>query len=83
MVQQPDGSMDFFYLAAEGQKDMPAEITIDSHQPAPGAEVALLGAKGALKWEKEGNGFKVLIPERVRKNPPCRYAWTIRVSEVN
>ncbi|MCB0563465.1 MAG: alpha-L-fucosidase [Phaeodactylibacter sp.] len=83
MVQQPDGSMAFFYLAAEGQKDMPAEITIDSHQPAPGAEVALLGAKGALKWEKEGNGFKVLIPERVRKNPPCRYAWTIRVSEVN
>ena len=83
MVQQPDGSMDFFYLAAEGQKDMPAEITIDSHQPAPGAEVALLGAKGALKWEKEGNGFKVLIPERLRKAPPCRYAWTIRVSEVN
>ncbi len=83
MAQQPDGSMAFFYLAAEGEEEMPAQITITSHQPAPGAEATLLGAKGKLKWKKEGAGFTVSIPEQLRKNPPCRYAWTIRVSAVN
>ncbi|MCB0589463.1 MAG: alpha-L-fucosidase, partial [Phaeodactylibacter sp.] len=81
MVKHSDGSMAFFYLAEEGE-EMPAEITITSHQPAPGAEVTLLGAKGALKWEKAGNGFKVSIPQRWRENPPCKYAWTIKVSDV-
>lgn len=83
MAQQPDGSMAFFYLAAEGEEEMPAEIIITSHQPAPGAEATLLGAKGKLKWKKEGKGFTVSIPEQLRKKPPCRYAWTIRVSAVN
>src|SRR5690606_30786253 len=82
MVQHPDGSMAFFYLAAEGE-EMPAEIAVTSHQPAPGAEVTLLGAKGALKWEAEGKGFKAAIPEKLRKNPPCRHAWTVRVSAAN
>ncbi|MCO6478313.1 MAG: alpha-L-fucosidase [Phaeodactylibacter sp.] len=82
MVRRPDGSMAFFYLAAEGEEEMPAEVAIGTHRPAPGAEVTLLGAKEPLKWKKEGNGFTVSIPDEVRKKPPCRYAWTISVSEV-
>ncbi|MCB0546743.1 MAG: alpha-L-fucosidase [Phaeodactylibacter sp.] len=83
MVRHPDGSMAFLYLAAEGEEELPEAFTITSHQPVQGAEVTLLGAKGVLKWKKEGAGFKVFFPEKLRKNPPCRYAWTIRVSQVN
>ncbi len=82
MVQQPDGGMTFFYLAAEGEEELPAEITITSYQPADGAEVRLLGKEGILKWEKRGNGFTVFLPEEWRDDPPCRYAWGISVSKV-
>lgn len=83
MVQHDDGSMAFFYMAGEAEEEMPAEITITSHRPSPGAEVSLLGAKKPLKWRRDGKGVKVLIPENLRRNPPCRFAWTIRVSEVD
>lgn len=82
MVKHSKGSMAFFYLAAEGEEEMPAEITVPSHRPAPGAKVTLLGAKGELKWKKQGNGFTVSIPDKLRKAPPCRYAWAVTVSEV-
>jgi alpha-L-fucosidase len=44
--------------------------------------VKLLGFKNKLKWQKEGDGFKVSIPKFLRSNPPCNYAWTIKVSSL-
>lgn len=82
MVQQPDGSMAFFYMADEGEHTMPAEILIPAFQPSAHAKVSLLGTTGSLKWEKEGNGFRVKIPKKWQENPPCRYVWTIVVSEL-
>jgi alpha-L-fucosidase len=83
MTRQDDGTSYFFYLAEEGQSEMPKEISIKSHQPAAGASVYLLGSKKKLKWSKDGDGFKVIIPESIRKNPPCDHAWTIKVSALN
>lgn len=82
MTKQNNGTVYFFYLAGKDEKEMPAEITIKSHQPATGANVTLLGAKEKLKWVKDGNGFKVMIPKKLRMNAPCQYAWTIKVSKV-
>ena len=82
ITRKNTGFVYFFYLADEGEDHMPAEILIKSHQPASGANVSLLGYNGKLKWQKEGEGFKVFIPEKVRENPPCAYAWTIKVSEI-
>jgi alpha-L-fucosidase len=82
MTRQDDGRVYFFYMAREDEENLPGEITIHSHQPVPGAKVFLLGAKGTLKWEKAGTGFKVIIPEKLRTSAPCKYAWTIKVSQV-
>ena len=83
MTQQDDGTTYFFYLAREGETQIPSEIVIKSHQPAKGATIAILGSKKQLKWVKEGDGFKVTIPNLIRNNPPCDHAWTIKVSEIN
>ncbi len=82
LTQQEDGITYFFYLAEEGETQMPKEIVINSHQPAKSASVTLLGSSKKLKWQKDGNGFKVTIPNAIRNKPPCDYAWTIKVSEL-
>lgn len=80
MIQQTNGNDYFFYLCKEGENTMPAEITISSNQPVKGSTVSLLGYTETLKWEKKNDGFKVIIPEEIRKNPPCDHVWTIKVS---
>jgi alpha-L-fucosidase len=83
MTSQKDGSAYFLYLAGENETVMPSEIRVTSHRPAEGARVTLLGASAPLRWRAEGGGFVVTIPERVRANAPCRYAWTIKVSQLS
>jgi alpha-L-fucosidase len=83
MTSQKDGSVFFLYLADENETVMPKEIRVTSHRPAEGARVTLLGASAPLTWRAEGDGFVVRIPESVRVNAPCRYAWTIKVSQLS
>lgn len=82
MTQQDNGTVFFMYMADEGEKTIPAEIKVESLQPVNGAKLTLLGSKARLKWRKDGNGFVVSIPEKMRNNPPCQHAWTIKVSKV-
>ncbi len=79
MTQQDNGTTYFFYMAEEGENELPDKITIRSHQPAKRAKVSLLGRKGTLKWEKTGDGFTVFLPRGL--NIPGLYAWTIKVTE--
>lgn len=80
MTQQDNGNAYFFYLCEENEVKMPSEIIIKSHQPVPKAIVTFLGIKEVLKWELEGSGFKVNVPEKIRNNPPANYVWVIKVS---
>ena len=82
MTQQDNGNAYFFYLSEKNESIMPSEIIIKSHQPEPKAAITLLGVNEALKWELEGSGFKVIIPEEISNNPPCNYVWTIKVSQI-
>jgi alpha-L-fucosidase len=82
LTQQANGNVYFFYLAGEGEATIPATIKIGSMQPAKDASVTLLGSKVRLKWKKDGSGFVVTIPENLRKNKPCNYVWTIKVSKI-
>lgn len=82
MVKNAGGGMAFFYLAEKTDDRLPAEIVITSHQPTERATIKLLGNKDSLDWVNEGEGFKVFIPAKLRRNLPCKYAWTIDVSEV-
>ncbi len=82
MTQQDNGNAYFFYLCKEGENKMPEAISIQSHQPAEGAKVTLLGSKKSLKWEPSGDGFKVFIPKSLREQPPCDHVWTVKVSDL-
>ncbi len=82
MTQQNSGVTYFLYQNEENQTMIPGEIIIGSHQPASGAKVTLLGTDEPLKWQRDGNGFKVFIPSEIRENHTGKYVWTIRVSEI-
>ena len=82
MTQQANRNLFFLYLASEGENKMPVKIKVSSMHPAKGAVVTMLGSKTKLKWKREGNGFVVSIPENLRKNQPCKYAWTVKVSKI-
>ena len=82
MTQQENGDKYFFYLCAENERVMPKEIIIYSHQPQKKVKVSVLGSNISLKWVLMEKGFKIIIPEELRKNPPCKYVWTIKVTAV-
>ena len=81
MTQQPDGSVHYLYLAEEGE-NMPESISIRSHKPEANAVVTMLGMDEPLDWKEKEYGFEIQIPGEIRNNPPCKYAWTFRVSRI-
>ncbi len=70
------------YLAEEGRTGPPAELEIDGISPAPGARVTMLGDGTSLSWRKTPRGFKVLVPARLQRRPPCADAWSFRIPAV-
>jgi alpha-L-fucosidase len=82
LTRKKDGTIYYIYLANENERILPAEIKIESYRPKENATVVLLGSDARLSWEPfDENGFKILIPENARKNPPCKYAWSFKVIE--
>ena len=80
LTRGKDGAVHAIYLGEEGEETPPAEIRLSSIRPAAGASVSLLGHEAELAWEPEGEGFSVAVPEAFRQGPPCRHAWTLRIS---
>jgi alpha-L-fucosidase len=80
VTQKKDGTLYAIYLADEGESRPPAEISFPALQPSEQAELVMLGTQTKLAWKKAGQGFRVTIPTALRENPPCRYAWAIRVA---
>ncbi|TDO02541.1 alpha-L-fucosidase [Sunxiuqinia elliptica] len=76
--KKDSNTINAIYLADEGQKQLPAEIYVNSFQPKRGAKVSLLGDGKSLSWKKSGNGMLVQIPAKLRKNPPAGYAWVLQ-----
>jgi alpha-L-fucosidase len=83
MTTKADGTSYFMYMTLKEETVLPAEITINSHQPINKATVRLLGSKKKLKWVTTGEkGFKISIPDKLRENPPSKYVWVFKVSEI-
>ncbi|MBC8185287.1 alpha-L-fucosidase [candidate division KSB1 bacterium] len=82
LTKKKDGSVYAIYLAGNEEKTPPSKIWLSSIQPEKGVELTMLGVKGTLNWEPVGNGFFVEIPESVQKNPPCDYAWAVKISAI-
>lgn len=67
-----------FFLSDENE-GMPGSIKIRSFVPQKGKQVTLLGSKIQLKWKKTSDGIEIIIPERLRRNPPCKMLWGIKI----
>jgi alpha-L-fucosidase len=52
------------------------EITIESIWPEEGATAQMLGARGDLKWSREGKNIKVTLPEQL----PGDYAYVLKIT---
>ncbi|PWD97879.1 alpha-L-fucosidase [Marinilabilia rubra] len=81
-MTQKEGNAYFIYMDQSEDGKMPSKIEVESHQPVDGAEVTLLGYDKPLKWKAQGSGFEVSIPNKLRTNPPSKYAWVVKVSGI-
>ncbi|MBN1270803.1 MAG: alpha-L-fucosidase [Candidatus Aminicenantes bacterium] len=82
LTRKKKGAVYAVYLAGPQESFPPSRIHLDSLRPDEGARVTLLGAEGELEWKEGGSGTVVGIPEKIRKNPPCLFAWTIKISNI-
>jgi len=47
--------------------------------PLAGSEIYLLGYPKPLKWKRQEGELVVEIPKQVVLNPPCSYAWVLKL----
>jgi alpha-L-fucosidase len=71
-----EGAINAIYLAADSSDGPPESVSVPSFVPKTGSGVRMLGVAEPLNWVRTGRGCEIRIPESVRTNPPCRYAWT-------
>jgi len=83
LTKQKDGTAYAIYLGGDNESSPPSKITLSSISPTDEAKISMLGVEETLEWAQLGNGFSVNIPISVQKDPPCNYAWTIKISEIN
>ena len=82
LTKQKDGTVYAVYLGSDTEPSPPSKIWFNSIAPEKGAKISMLGVEGTLKWEPVGNGFYVNVPESTQKKPPCKYAWTLKISGI-
>ncbi len=69
------------YLLDEGEA-VPGTIALTKIAPAKGASLRLLGYDTELKWQRDGAGARVEIPEAVRKQAANSCAISVRISAI-
>jgi len=74
-TRMPDGRINAIYLTPPSDTLLPETIAVPSFAPRAGSEVVMLGVSEPLSWEKIGTGCMIHVPNSIRANPPCRYAW--------
>jgi alpha-L-fucosidase len=79
ITRKGDKTLYLYYMADEGES-MPATIRMSSFSLPAGSKVKMLGTDSSLKWRKDGNGFLITIPEKIRKAPPSEYVWVMKAT---
>lgn len=79
-TQKRDGSIYLIYLAGKDETNLPSTIKISSLQTEKSAKVLLVGVDKPLKWKKEGEVLVIEIPESIQITPPCKHAWSFKLS---
>jgi alpha-L-fucosidase len=67
-----------YYLAGENEP-VPSQIGMTTFSIPAGSKIEMLGSGTRLKWIRNGNGFMVTIPGSIRKSPPSKYVWVMKV----
>jgi alpha-L-fucosidase len=68
-----------YYLTAENGI-MPSRIEMATFSLPANSKVEMVGTHTSLKWQKNENGFFITIPETLRKSPPSKYVWVMKVT---
>lgn len=78
-TQLEDGTTYAIYLAGENENLLPGAISLRNLPVPQFSNIELLGCSGKLTWSRHGDNIEIQIPEEIRNNPPCRYAWTFKI----
>jgi alpha-L-fucosidase len=79
-TQRRDGSVYAVILPHNDAGTLPTTISVPADMAAKAGELTLLGfGKLELGETKDGQTL-IAIPEAARTRPPCKYAWTVRLS---
>jgi alpha-L-fucosidase len=70
----------YIYYLADENEAMPSQIGMASYSLPAGARVEMAGKGTPLKWKKNGNGFTVTIPGKIRNSPPTKYVWVMKAT---
>lgn len=73
------GSLFAIYVSDEDEDRPPTHILLETQNPAEGSVITMLGTDLPLQWHNSGHGILIEIPESMVNNPPCNYAWVIRI----
>ncbi|MHC4122956.1 MAG: alpha-L-fucosidase [Planctomycetota bacterium] len=81
-----NGSVYLIYLDSEKEPNPPAKIKISCFGPSEGSRIKMLGAEhrlpeSGLRWEEDCGGVVVEIPKSLQQDPPCKYAWTLKIEK--
>ena len=80
-AKEGEGAVYYFYIAEEGETEMPASIFIPQHTAPLASKVTLLGSEANLTWVGlDQPGFTIYIPKEFRSIPPCKDVWVFKVS---
>jgi alpha-L-fucosidase len=67
------------YLAEADETAPPAEISVPSLKPRPGAEIRLLGTEQKCDWKIGDKGLVIDVPTAAQVTPPCHHAWVFKI----
>jgi alpha-L-fucosidase len=74
-----DGATYAILLQDEKTTALPDKISIPQNLASKNAQVFLLGSRNRLRTQAASDGsLNVLLPDNVRKNPPCQHAWVFK-----
>jgi alpha-L-fucosidase len=75
-----DGPCYIIYLLDENES-LPGEISVKGLDIKKGAMISMLGKKrSSFRWERDGDSFKIKVPEDERGSLPSKYAVAFRVN---
>jgi len=74
-----DGTVYALYLAGGNEVAMPEKISLTKFCPKEGSKIELLGTGANINWNKKSEGCEIFLRESVRNNPPCKYAWALKI----